>query len=159
MAKKIQSCTFPEDREQIKELVQHLHPGVRVGDIQHLPMAPPRQERAQVAVEMLRKSPNGLVCIKAKGQVDASTNISIRWTTENRHHDSDLTDSTSQSAQDDNLCVVCFERLCDVELGPCQHQCYCRKCFTEALCGWPKGQAAPSCPICRTLINSFVLID
>jgi hypothetical protein len=53
--------------------------------------------------------------------------------------------STLQAAADEeNMCVVCFEAPMDHIIIPCGHQCVCGAC-AEAL----KREAHPACPLCR----------
>ena len=151
---------FPTDRAQIEAVATSLSPAIRVGQIEHLPKSASRNERAQVAVNMLRRFPKGLICIKVKDKAGLSVTVPIHWTTQARHHttrglDLDVTESDQAG---DRECVVCRERATDVVLGACNHENYCHQCLSETLCGWPKGYSAPTCPVCRTPIESFVVL-
>ena len=147
----------PANRQQLERFAQKLRPGISVGQVEHLSKNAPRQERAQIATDMLRKCPKGLIIIKTKDKSNSSKAVSIHWTTQSRQKVLNSSDSCDLS--EENLCVVCLERQTDIQLGQCKHESYCQQCLSETLCGWPKGNSVPACPMCRTPINSFVVLQ
>ena len=56
--------------------------------------------------------------------------------------------SLQAAADEEKLCVVCFEAPMDHIIIPCGHQCVCGAC-AEAL----KREAHPACPLCREPIS------
>jgi hypothetical protein len=52
--------------------------------------------------------------------------------------------SLQAAADEEKMCVVCFEAPMDHIIIPCGHQCVCGAC-AEAL----KREAHPACPLCR----------
>mmetsp|Transcript_57663 Transcript_57663/g.151757 ORF Transcript_57663/g.151757 Transcript_57663/m.151757 type:complete len:100 (-) Transcript_57663:277-576(-) len=67
------------------------------------------------------------------------------------------TPSENQSAEK-AVCCVCMERTPDVILVPCGHDIFCRQCIVETLCV-TSHSIAPRCPLCRSTIESIVLLD
>ncbi|XVE79588.1 hypothetical protein DITRI_Ditri14bG0070700 [Diplodiscus trichospermus] len=76
------------------------------------------------------------------------------------HSDSGLDDSISE-ASDTELCCICFEQICTIEVQDCGHQ-MCAQC-TLALCCHNKPNPTtasvlpPVCPFCRSTIVRLVL--
>ncbi|XP_039004311.1 putative E3 ubiquitin-protein ligase XBAT31 [Hibiscus syriacus] len=76
------------------------------------------------------------------------------------HSDSGLEDSVSE-ASDTELCCICFEQICTIEVQDCGHQ-MCAQC-TLALCCHNKPNPAtasltpPVCPFCRSTIVRLVV--
>ncbi|KAL9426295.1 hypothetical protein AB3S75_033135 [Citrus x aurantiifolia] len=73
--------------------------------------------------------------------------------------DAEVDDNTSE-ASDVELCCICFENLCTIEIKPCGHQ-MCAHC-TLALCCHKKPDIitavpeVPACPFCRCSIANLV---
>lgn len=61
------------------------------------------------------------------------------------------------------LCCICFDQVCTIEVRPCGHQ-MCAHC-TLALCCHKKPNpttacpTAPVCPFCRSSINQLVVAE
>ncbi|OMO67759.1 hypothetical protein CCACVL1_20342 [Corchorus capsularis] len=76
------------------------------------------------------------------------------------HSDSGLDDSISE-ASDTELCCICFEQICTIEVQDCGHQ-MCAQC-TLALCCHNKPNPTtasvtpPNCPFCRSTIVRLVV--
>ncbi|KAK8550895.1 hypothetical protein V6N13_119397 [Hibiscus sabdariffa] len=76
------------------------------------------------------------------------------------HSDSGLDDSISE-AGDTELCCICFEQICTIEVQDCGHQ-MCAQC-TLALCCHNKPNPTtacltpPACPFCRSTIVRLVV--
>jgi hypothetical protein len=51
----------------------------------------------------------------------------------------ELTKSQAQRKEEDNTCVICYERTKEMVFIPCGHICLCAKC----------GEGKTTCPICR----------
>jgi len=78
--------------------------------------------------------------------------------------DSDAGDDDNASeASDVELCCICFDQVCTIEVRPCGHQ-MCAHC-TLALCCHKKPNpttacpTAPVCPFCRSSINQLVVVE
>ncbi|ONI03368.1 hypothetical protein PRUPE_6G253500 [Prunus persica] len=78
------------------------------------------------------------------------------------HSDAETDDNASE-ASDVDLCCICFDQLCTIEVGPCCHQ-MCAHC-TLALCCHKKPDPSttcptvPVCPFCRTTITQLVVAN
>ncbi|BBH06111.1 XB3 ortholog 1 in Arabidopsis thaliana [Prunus dulcis] len=78
------------------------------------------------------------------------------------HSDAETDDNASE-ASDVDLCCICFDQLCTIEVGPCGHQ-MCAHC-TLALCCHKKPDPSttcptvPVCPFCRTTITQLVVAN
>ncbi|KAL6133247.1 hypothetical protein ACLB2K_065484 [Fragaria x ananassa] len=79
------------------------------------------------------------------------------------HSDVEADDYASE-ASDVDLCCICFDQLCTIEVGPCGHQ-MCAHC-TLALCCYKKPDPSsiscptvPVCPFCRTSITQLVVAN
>lgn len=76
------------------------------------------------------------------------------------HSDAEADDSASE-ASDVELCCICFDQICTIEVEACGHQ-MCAHC-TLALCchNKPKpstaSSKAPVCPFCRSSITQLVV--
>ncbi|CAK9188189.1 unnamed protein product [Ilex paraguariensis] len=76
------------------------------------------------------------------------------------HSDTGVCDDDSE-ASDVELCCICFEQVCRIEIQKCGHQ-MCAHC-TLALCCHSKPnpatscQKVPVCPFCRSSITQLVL--
>ncbi|XWS53131.1 hypothetical protein CRYUN_Cryun11dG0131500 [Craigia yunnanensis] len=76
------------------------------------------------------------------------------------HSDSGLDDSISE-ASDTEVCCICFEQICTIEVQDCGHQ-MCAQC-TLALCCHNKPNPTtasltpPVCPFCRSTIVRLVV--
>ncbi|XVE59247.1 hypothetical protein DITRI_Ditri05aG0030600 [Diplodiscus trichospermus] len=76
------------------------------------------------------------------------------------HSDSGLDDSISE-ASDTEVCCICFEQICTIEVQDCGHQ-MCAQC-TLALCCYNKPNPTtasvtpPVCPFCRSTIVRLVV--
>ncbi|GMI81785.1 XB3 ortholog 1 in Arabidopsis thaliana [Hibiscus trionum] len=76
------------------------------------------------------------------------------------HSDSGLDDNISE-ASDPELCCICFEQICTIEVKDCGHQ-MCAQC-TLALCCHNKPNPTtasltpPVCPFCRSTIVRLVV--
>ena len=154
---------FPTDRSHIEAFAKRLRPAICVGHTEQLPKSASRYARAQVAVDMLRKCPKGLICIKVNDKAGLSVTVPIHWSTQARHHKPETSSLVLKHAESDHKtndreCVVCLERATDVVLGACNHEIFCQQCLSETLCGWPKGYSAPTCPVCRTPMDSFIVL-
>lgn len=68
-----------------------------------------------------------------------------------------------KQASDVDLCCICFDQVCTIEVRPCGHQ-MCAHC-TLALCCHKKPNpttacpSAPVCPFCRSSINQLVVAE
>ncbi|OIW08623.1 hypothetical protein TanjilG_03299 [Lupinus angustifolius] len=75
---------------------------------------------------------------------------------------SDLVDDNISEVSETELCCICFEQICTIEVQDCGHQ-MCAQC-TLALCchGKPNPATAcltpPLCPFCRSAIARLVVI-
>jgi hypothetical protein len=67
--------------------------------------------------------------------------------------------SAPLSTFDDRLCVVCMERPADLQLLPCRHDRFCRRCIVETVGAQTRPTAAPPCPLCRAAIHALVLVS
>ncbi|KAK1437072.1 hypothetical protein QVD17_02857 [Tagetes erecta] len=78
------------------------------------------------------------------------------------HSDADGIDDNISEASDSQLCCICFDQLCAIEVQDCGHQ-MCAQC-TLALCCHNKPdpttatQPAPICPFCRSDIAQLTVI-
>ncbi|XWS74139.1 hypothetical protein CRYUN_Cryun02cG0190000 [Craigia yunnanensis] len=78
------------------------------------------------------------------------------------HSDSGLDDSISE-ASDTEVCCICFEQICTIEVQDCGHQ-MCAQC-TLALCCHNKPNPTtasvtpPVCPFCRSTIVRLVVAE
>ncbi|GKV08130.1 hypothetical protein SLEP1_g19806 [Rubroshorea leprosula] len=76
------------------------------------------------------------------------------------HSDSGMDDSISE-ASNAELCCICFEQVCNIELQDCGHQ-MCAQC-TLAICCYNKPNPTtasltpPVCPFCRSTIARVVV--
>ncbi|KAF5954190.1 hypothetical protein HYC85_007046 [Camellia sinensis] len=76
------------------------------------------------------------------------------------HSDAGMGDNVSE-ASDTELCCICFDQVCTIEVQDCGHQ-MCAQC-TLALCCHNKPNpttaclAAPVCPFCRSSIAQLVV--
>ncbi|XP_059462499.1 putative E3 ubiquitin-protein ligase XBAT31 [Corylus avellana] len=72
-------------------------------------------------------------------------------------------DDNASEASDVDLCCICFDQVCTIEIRPCGHQ-MCAHC-TLALCCHKKPNpttacpTAPVCPFCRSSINQLVVAE
>ncbi|XP_062095645.1 putative E3 ubiquitin-protein ligase XBAT31 isoform X2 [Humulus lupulus] len=72
-------------------------------------------------------------------------------------------DDNASEASEDELCCICFDQLCTIEVRPCGHQ-MCAHCIL-ALCCHKKPNslttcaAAPLCPFCRSSISQLVVAN
>lgn len=77
-----------------------------------------------------------------------------------RHSDCGAADDLSEASEVE-LCCICFEQVCTIEVQPCGHQ-MCAHC-TLALCCHNKTNLtttcpkSPLCPFCRSSITQLVL--
>ncbi|GLT71323.1 hypothetical protein SLA2020_433530 [Shorea laevis] len=78
--------------------------------------------------------------------------------------DSDVgVDDNASEASDVELCCICFDQVCTIEVRPCGHQ-MCAHC-TLALCCHKKPNpttacpTTPVCPFCRSSINQLVVVE
>ena len=148
----------PNDFHELTDLARRLHPGVPLPQVaEWLPKHISRRERALKAVEILEKHAEGLLWIKVHAadipEVGRSACIvPINWTRRNLSETKKR--ETLNADYDDDVCVLCFDRKANVELGPCKHDKFCSVCIMDNLCGWTRG--IPTCPICRGSITSFV---
>mgnify|MGYP001276740271 CR=1 FL=1 len=60
--------------------------------------------------------------------------------------------ASSNSAEDDNECVVCMVERRDTTVMPCRHMCLCQDCAKNLVSGGSK------CPICRRGVQCFFLL-
>lgn len=73
-----------------------------------------------------------------------------------KHSDVAMDDDDASEASDTELCCICFEQVCTIEVQDCGHQ-MCAKC-TLALCCHNKPNPSttclspPVCPFCRSTI-------
>ncbi|PWA61368.1 ring zinc finger protein [Artemisia annua] len=78
------------------------------------------------------------------------------------HSDDTGMDDNISEASDSQLCCICFDQLCAIEVQDCGHQ-MCAQC-TLALCCHNKPNpttsalAAPICPFCRSNIERLTVI-
>ncbi|KAA8543894.1 hypothetical protein F0562_021929 [Nyssa sinensis] len=76
------------------------------------------------------------------------------------HSDTGIEDNISE-ASDSELCCICFDQVCTIEVQDCGHQ-MCAQC-TLALCCHNKPNpttaclTAPVCPFCRSNIAQLVV--
>ncbi|XP_057473583.1 putative E3 ubiquitin-protein ligase XBAT31 [Actinidia eriantha] len=76
-------------------------------------------------------------------------------------HSEDAMDDNVSEISDTNLCCICFDQACTIEVQDCGHQ-MCAPC-TLALCCHNKPNpttaslAAPVCPFCRSSIAQLVV--
>ncbi|KAK1394535.1 putative E3 ubiquitin-protein ligase XBAT31 [Heracleum sosnowskyi] len=76
------------------------------------------------------------------------------------HSDAEIDDTTSETS-DAELCCICFDQVCTIEVQDCGHQ-MCAQC-TLALCCHNKPNpttachTAPVCPFCRSNIAQLVV--
>ncbi|PWA56399.1 XB3-like protein [Artemisia annua] len=75
------------------------------------------------------------------------------------HSDSEGVDDTSSEASETELCCICFDQVCTIEVQDCGHQ-MCAQC-TLALCchNKPSASTAPLCPFCRSTIARLVALE
>jgi len=72
-------------------------------------------------------------------------------------------DDNMSEASDVELCCICFDQVCTIEVRPCSHQ-MCAHC-TLALCCHKKPNpttacsTAPVCPFCRSSISQLVVAE
>ncbi|KAI3667663.1 hypothetical protein L6452_42732 [Arctium lappa] len=77
------------------------------------------------------------------------------------HSDSGATDDDISEASETELCCICFDQICTIEVQDCGHQ-MCAQC-TLALCCHNKPNpttaslTAPVCPFCRSNIAQLVV--
>lgn len=77
------------------------------------------------------------------------------------HPDTGSTDDNISEASDTELCCICFDQVCTIEVQDCGHQ-MCAQC-TLALCCHNKPNPttlslnAPVCPFCRSNIAQLVV--
>lgn len=76
------------------------------------------------------------------------------------HSDSGMDDSISE-ASDSDLCCICFEQVCTIEVQSCGHQ-LCAQCTLSLCChNKPNPTTAtltpPVCPFCRSTIGRLVV--
>ncbi|CAK7331572.1 unnamed protein product [Dovyalis caffra] len=76
-------------------------------------------------------------------------------------HSDDGTDDSTSEGSDTELCCICFEQVCTIEVQDCGHQ-MCAQC-TLALCCHNKPNPTtacltpPVCPFCRSTIGRLVV--
>ncbi|XP_030480063.1 putative E3 ubiquitin-protein ligase XBAT31 [Cannabis sativa] len=76
--------------------------------------------------------------------------------------DIEIDDNVSEASEVE-LCCICFDQLCTIEIRPCGHQ-MCAHCLL-ALCCHKKPHlmatcaAAPLCPFCRSSISQLVVAN
>ncbi|KAG5253720.1 ankyrin repeat family protein [Salix suchowensis] len=76
-------------------------------------------------------------------------------------HSDDGTDDNISEASDSEVCCICFEQVCAIEVEDCGHQ-MCARC-TLALCCHNKPNPTtaclipPVCPFCRSTIGCLVV--
>jgi hypothetical protein len=68
----------------------------------------------------------------------------------------DLLPSASD-ADDTRLCVVCMERPADLQLLPCRHDRFCRRCIVDTVVAQTRPAAPPPCPLCRSAFHTLVI--
>ncbi|GJU80425.1 putative E3 ubiquitin-protein ligase XBAT31 [Tanacetum coccineum] len=75
------------------------------------------------------------------------------------HSDSEGIDDNSSEASETELCCICFDQVCTIEVQDCGHQ-MCAQC-TLALCchNKPSASTAPLCPFCRSTIAQLVAME
>ncbi|XP_057956059.1 putative E3 ubiquitin-protein ligase XBAT31 [Malania oleifera] len=77
--------------------------------------------------------------------------------------DAGVDDSISEASDAAELCCICFDQVCTIEVQDCGHQ-MCAQC-TLALCCHSKPNpttaslAAPLCPFCRSSIAQLVVVQ
>ncbi|KAL6987596.1 hypothetical protein U1Q18_013341 [Sarracenia purpurea var. burkii] len=80
------------------------------------------------------------------------------------HSDSGSGDDVSEASSDVELCCICFDQLCTIEIQTCSHK-MCANC-TLALCchNKPNNHATPApkppvCPFCRSHITRLIVAE
>ena len=113
-----------------------------------------KSQKALKAADIMCKSKQGQIFLKVhdpnKKRTDKDNIINIRWTTRERV-------APNSSDPVDDLCVVCFERKANIEIGPCKHDSFCQNCVLSNMCGTNRGCLA--CPLCRTPISELVRLE
>jgi hypothetical protein len=77
------------------------------------------------------------------------------------HCDADVVDDASSEVSDSELCCICFDQACTIEVQDCGHQ-MCAPC-TLALCCHSKPNPttltlpSPACPFCRGSISRLLV--
>jgi len=77
------------------------------------------------------------------------------------HCDADVVDDASSEVSDAELCCICFDQACTIEVQDCGHQ-MCAPC-TLALCCHSKPNPttqtlpSPACPFCRGSISRLLV--
>ncbi|KAG6535753.1 hypothetical protein ZIOFF_000780 [Zingiber officinale] len=85
----------------------------------------------------------------------------LKATTQSLTSDKAFDDDISED-DDMDLCAICFDRVCTIEVKDCRHQ-MCSQC-TVALCCYSKPNptnlysASPTCPFCRSNISKLATI-
>jgi hypothetical protein len=68
--------------------------------------------------------------------------------------DTDARLSLLEVQMSDFLCCVCLDKKRCIVFNPCHHHVTCGSCCTELM----EQEENPKCPICRTIIDSFILV-
>jgi hypothetical protein len=64
---------------------------------------------------------------------------------------------SAPEAHYDRLCILCVERPAELQLLPCRHDRFCRRCIVETVGTQIRPTAAPPCPLCRAAIRALVI--
>ncbi|CAL5223801.1 g6372 [Coccomyxa viridis] len=57
-----------------------------------------------------------------------------------------------EDQDDEDLCIVCWEREREVIFCDCMHMCTCQSCASDVMA------AGALCPMCRTRIHSTITV-
>ncbi|XP_023748522.1 putative E3 ubiquitin-protein ligase XBAT31 isoform X1 [Lactuca sativa] len=81
------------------------------------------------------------------------------WVASPSHYDSDGIDDNISEVSETELCCICFDQVCTIEVQDCGHQ-MCAQC-TLALCCHNKQNPStpPVCPFCRSKIVRLVAVE
>ena len=70
------------------------------------------------------------------------------------HSTSPSTSQTSKSSNDETLCIVCNERVCNMVFQPCGHLSTCAACTHDLI-----QKACRNCPVCRQKIEDVLPLE
>ena len=99
-----------------------------------------REQLAHMIIEKMMKSPKCCIAIQLQGPVL----YVIRYQSIPKPPPEDRSD----------LCVICQDKLADIQLHPCKHTTFCTKCAAYFLT--KRRSDTPGCPLCRTNIQLLV---
>mmetsp|Transcript_69230 Transcript_69230/g.184519 ORF Transcript_69230/g.184519 Transcript_69230/m.184519 type:complete len:196 (+) Transcript_69230:208-795(+) len=182
MRRKFKKLVSEEHTAVVRPQVPHGSPDQ---DVCWLPPSMSRNSRVNQILQYMEAQEEGFMCFKTMSPPtkfgSTKTNIvPVQWINSRREcptssecrppineEDSQasnpkplepIVESVETSEEDDDTCIVCMERQNSIQLFPCAHRNFCRRCIVETLCTWNKA-SAPTCPMCRTEFDMMVLFS